>query len=87
MKPAVSIAHPKAHNANAVNSCKRFIVFSTDLYFPQISRIITDKRISVNQCNPWEIYIPPGKSVLTLLTPLAPSARRTGARSCTCFAL
>ena len=30
MKPAVSIAHPKAHNANAVNSCKRFIVFSTD---------------------------------------------------------
>ena len=25
MKPAVSIAHPKAHNANAVNSCKRFI--------------------------------------------------------------
>ena len=30
MKPAVSIAHPKAHNANAVNSCKRFIVFSAD---------------------------------------------------------
>ena len=28
--PAVSNAHPKAHNANAVNSCKRFIVFSTD---------------------------------------------------------
>ena len=25
--PAVSNAHPKAHNANAVNSCKRFIVF------------------------------------------------------------
>ena len=30
MKPAVSIAHPKVHNANAVNSCKRFIIFSRD---------------------------------------------------------
>ena len=57
MKPAVSIAHPKVHNANAVNSCKRFIVFSTDLYFPQISQIITDKRISVNQCNQWEVIL------------------------------
>ena len=32
MKPAVSIAHPKVHNANAVNSCKRFIIFSGILF-------------------------------------------------------
>ena len=27
------------------------------IYFPQISQIITDKRISVNQCNPWEVIL------------------------------
>ena len=27
------------------------------IYFPQISQVITDKRISVNQCNPWEVNI------------------------------
>ena len=45
MKPAVSIAHPKVHNANAVNSCKRFIIFSKDFISHRshgLSQIITD---------------------------------------------